>query len=606
MAGERIFENHVIRRRIDVPAIWDFALGPREVYPVPLDTPHGPEDISGGSAPPPFRGDEATELPSGYPHKMPVPGVWETSETGRFHRGRAYYRTAFMLDEAARVRLYFGGVSHTAWVYVDGEYADSHYNAFTAFEIVTGVLDAGEHVVEMEVSNGFSPESTLHTPQDYFTYGGINRPVVIETLPDIYIDRVEVETIELLETKARLRVAVELANAGKESGSVPLGADIPEAGIHVDFGETAVEPGGKTRVEREVTVPEPRRWGMFSGELYTIDVTTGEDDLIDRFGIRTVRVSGTDILLNGEAVRLWGFNRHEDHPEFGCALPLPAQYEDMRILLESGANFLRTSHYPNDPRTLDICDELGILVWEESHQRGLRIAGETWQPSMATMGLPKFMPQAVQCHREMLAQHYNHPSIIIWAHLNECAEAEEPGVSMFRELYDELKKDPSRPCTHASCYPWNGRALEFGDILSINAYLGWYGDSYENWTRYIDRLLPYQEKNLGVTPRPFIMSEFGAGAIRGFRAEHRPKWSEEYQADLLDRTLEQLVAHPRVNGMAIWQFCDVRVDDYVAIRRPRTMNNKGVVDENRRLKLAFDVVKKHYSALKKAYLESRP
>jgi len=601
----RIFRTHETRKRLYVPSAWDFALGPSEKYPVPLDVPGGPIDISGGQKPPPFKGDEPTALPREYPHKMAVPGVWEVTEIGRFHRGRAYYRTEFQLEKRSRVRLYFGGVSHTAWVYLDGKLLARHYNAFTAFDAVSEPLDPGTHTVELEVSNGYSPESTLHVPQDYFNYGGIVRPVVFELVPEVHIDRVEAQTLELRDDAALVKLAVILKNCGETRASTPVEAVIPEAALRVDMGAASVPAGGESRVEREIRLPEPRIWRMFDGRMYTVRVSTPDDDLIERFGVRTVAVRGTEILLNGEPIRLWGFNRHEDHPQFGCALPLEVQQQDIRILLESGANFLRTSHYPNDPRTLDMCDELGILVWEESHQRGLRFFDGEYRPNMGSMGRPNFLPQAIDCHREMLAQHYNHPSIIIWGHMNECEEDNERGEAVFRKLYEELRRDGSRPVTHASCYPWKGRALKLGDILSINAYLGWYQSDYEHWSRWIDALLPYGEEKLGVTARPFIMSEFGGGAIPGYSSAHLAKWSEEYQAALLDSSIRQFIAHPRVNGMAIWQFCDVRVDDFVAMGRPRTMNNKGVVDEYRRPKLSFAVVKEHYTGLKQEYLARR-
>ena len=84
---------------------------------------------------------------------------------------------------------------------------------------------------------------------------------------------------------------------------------------------------------------------------------------------RQIEVKGKKLLLNGNSLRLRGFNRHEDHPQFGNALPLEAVANDLERFREMGCNFLRTSHYPNDMRMLDLCDEMGICVWEESHAR---------------------------------------------------------------------------------------------------------------------------------------------------------------------------------------------------------------------------------------------
>ena len=89
-------------------------------------------------------------------------------------------------------------------------------------------------------------------------------------------------------------------------------------------------------------------------------------------GIRTVRTEGRRILINGRPVLIKGFCRHEDHPQFGCALPYEAMDYDLNVMLHLGANSVRTSHYPNDEIFLDLCDEKGILVWEENHAGACR------------------------------------------------------------------------------------------------------------------------------------------------------------------------------------------------------------------------------------------
>ena len=142
------------------------------------------------------------------------------------------------------------------------------------------------------------------------------------------------------------------------------------------------------------------------------------DDLIDRFGFREVTVCGKDILLNGEKLKIRGVCRHEDHSQFGCALPYEAMAADLEQIKDLGANSVRTSHYPNDERFLDLCDEQGILIWEENHARGL---------SEEDMRNKNFEWQAEQVIREMIQAHYNHPCIYIWGILNECASDSEYG-----------------------------------------------------------------------------------------------------------------------------------------------------------------------------------
>ena len=136
-----------------------------------------------------------------------------------------------------------------------------------------------------------------------------------------------------------------------------------------------------------------------------------------------------------------GFNRHEEYGAFGCAVPLQAMAQDILMMKDMVCNCVRTCHYPNDPRFLDLCDEMGLLVWEEAHARGLQ---------EEQMRNPNFMPQTRQCVLEMVAQHRYHPSIFIWGCLNDCADNCDYGADCYREVYALLHDlDASRPMTAA-------------------------------------------------------------------------------------------------------------------------------------------------------------
>ena len=125
---------------------------------------------------------------------------------------------------------------------------------------------------------------------------------------------------------------------------------------------------------------------------------------------------------------------------------------------------IRDSHYPNDELFLDMCDERGIMVWEENHARGLGIDG---------MNNPNFDQQCENCIREMIGNHYNHPSIIIWGILNECASHTEEGREKYKKQYEQIQSmDKSRPTTSATCQHFKDICLDLPDIVSFNQYPG--------------------------------------------------------------------------------------------------------------------------------------
>lgn len=332
-----------------------------------------------------------------------------------------------------------------------------------------------------------------------------------------------------------------------------------------------------------------RAWSPAEPALYTADarLMKGEiafDDLIDRFGFREVAVEGQKILLNGEPVRIRGVCRHEDHPQFGCALPFSAMAADLAIIRDLGANSVRTAHYPNDERFLDLCDEQGILVWEENHARGL---------SLEQMQNPNFERQAEQVTREMVEQHCNHPSVYIWGILNECASDSPFGKECYKKQFALIRSlDESRPRSFASCKFKTDICFGLPEVVSYNIYPQWYHETPA--AEYLADLYGWVQTQTEGAGKPFMITEIGAGGIYGFRSAYGTKWSEENQAKTLREQLDAVLSFPDCVGVYIWQFCDIRVSEEWWGGRPRTMNNKGVTDEYRRPKLCYQAVKEIY------------
>ncbi|MBE5962058.1 MAG: hypothetical protein E7256_11885 [Lachnospiraceae bacterium] len=522
--------------------------------------------------------------------KVLVPSCWENYPDTITYRGKGCYKRSF--EASGNIRLEFKGVGHTAEVYLDGEKIATHYNAYTPFSVVVKDLVAGEHSLKVYVDNSFGPQSALHVPNDYQSYGGITRPVVLEELDKAYISKMHFTPVYKEEKwYGTIEAAVRNLSEKEFHGKIRFrleGREIASAFVDVKRNETVI-----VKIEA-AECPDVSEWSPESPVLRILEALleesdgTAVDDLIDRIGFREVRIEGRDILLNGRKIRIKGFCRHEEHPQFGCALPFSAMMQDILLMKDMGANSVRTSHYPNDELFLDLCDELGILVWEENHARGL---------SEEQMRNPNFEKQCEDCIYEMIEAHYNHPSIYIWGILNECASHTEYGKQCYEKQYALIKKlDASRPRSSASCQFKTDICFGIPEVVSYNIYPLWYHDTPVD--EYLADLYDWVQDKTGGAGKPFLITEVGAGAIYGYRTPAKVKWSEEYQADAIEKQLTAIFAKEECSGVYIWQFCDGRVCDSWFGGRPKTMNNKGIVDEYRRPKLAYDVVKRIYQSQK--------
>lgn len=512
-----------------------------------------------------------------------VPGCWETLPGLENYRGTALYERRF--SASGNVRICFEGVGHTASVFIDGQSAAYHYNAYTPFAVLLRRLPAGDHTLTVEADNRYSPDSALHIPNDYESYGGISRPVTLEWLPDVYLESVHL-TPSFQNDGWHLNIQAKVQNIGDEPHTVSVSSQVN--GQCISLGMVELEAGESAVLEAEEQIDGVESYEPESPTLYTVNTLLtcdGEeapcDDLIERTGFREVKVKDGQILWNGKPIRIKGVNRHEAHPQFGSALPLEAMAYDLQLIQDVGANAVRTSHYPNDQRFLDLCDEMGIFVWEESHARGL---------SEEQMRNPNFQPQSLDGIHEMVDAHYNHPSIFIWGILNECASETTFGRECYEEQFRLLRLlDNSRPVSFASCKSDKDLCLDLVDVVSYNIYPEWYHNTPAG--EYLDWLYQWVQDDSWGKGKPFLITEVGAGAIYGFRSPAKPKWSEERQAVILKEQLRAILNREEITGVFLWQFCDIRVSEEWFRSRPRSCNNKGITDEYRRPKLAYETVR---------------
>lgn len=551
----RTFENHVVRKGMELSGrLWNLTL-----------------------------------LEKGYDNrklKAMVPGCIETIPGLGNYRGWVSYETSF--EAEGNIRLEFKGVSHYARVFVDEIEVAEHYGSYTPFDICIKDLVKGSHSLKILVDNEFREEYALDMPNDYMSYGGISRGVVLENVKNIFIKYAHFTPISEQDGVWSGKVELVCENLSRSECKGMLKIKI--ANQEVCCEEYNFVYGENKICINNLKISDVSVWSIETPILYTMDVALLEnqviiDDLIERIGFRTVDIVGKKVLINGKPIRVKGFCRHEDHPQYGCALPIEAISYDLQLIKDMGGNSVRTSHYPNDELFLDLCDEMGILVWEENHARGI---------SSEKMENPYFESQCEQVIREMITSHYNHPSIYIWGILNECGSETEYGRSCYKAQYELMRSlDSSRPVSSASCRFYTDICQDLPDVCSWNIYPYWYEPT--SATQKALDLQVWTENN-GGKGKPFLITEIGAGGIYGFRDSAHDIWSEDLQAEILRKQLMEIFAVKDCMGLYIWQFCDVRVSRIEwGMIRPKSRNNKGMVDEYRRPKMVYSVIKEIFS-----------
>ena len=506
-----------------------------------------------------------------------VPGCFDVLPELAGARGTAAYRRVLPTgrDTAGARLLRFDGLGIWARVYLNDQAIHTQRKPYSPFEIELPADARGDLTVL--VDNRFSAtRSPLQENYfDFYAYGGIFRPVTITDVPAKYIRRIEVVTQSVDPPSVSVRVIpsepIRSTLGITVNGTVRLSEekiDVPEAGT-----------------EYTLDLPGLDLWSPDDPVLHEIEVRLGEDTYRTRVGLRTFAVTDGSFMLNGSRIRLQGWNRHDGHPQVGPALPITMMEQDIRLMRAAGANFVRGSHYPQDERFLDLCDEHGMLVWEESIG---------WQQDARHFANDDYQQLIREQQREMIQAHINHPAIIMWGFQNELHSENEAARPVIEALARVTREsDPTRPVTFATCRFPHDQCLDLVDIISINLYPGWYANDQEEYrplheiaTRIAEVQAALQEQ--GQAGKPLILSEIGAGAIYGWRDPHRGHWSEEYQEEYLTEVCRQFIDRDEIDGLALWQFCDCRTyGSGRALTRPRGFNNKGIVDEYRRPKAAY-------------------
>ena len=542
--------------------------------------------------------------------KMIVPGAWDAMSHYYNKRGTGCYRRKFDVGgDRTSARLVVDGMGLRARFWLDGRDLGLVKLPWSRFEIELGPLKGGEHEIVAAVDSIADDGRTklFHDYYDFYPFGGFHHGVRIEsTWKSAEFKRVVVRTRDYRTGEVELQVE-----------PVP-GLETPMEGLlFVAFDNGKAQPleykDGRVRTR----VPNFRLWTPETPNLHTVTVMSTVRDENDRvtavleasarFGIRQVGTARKRITLNGRPIYLKGVNRHEAHYEFGCTTPRQLMYEDVRNVKDLGGNFIRGSHYAQCEEFLDLCDELGVLVWEESLGWGNR-------PDQ--LRDPEFCDLQIEETRLMVRNSINHPSVIISAFLNEPASDVPECRELVDRLVDAVRAEDSG---HLISFGCNYTATDIShvktDIIAYNSYPGWYGylpvdGGHEEMRENIRRChadVVKRFRDLYKDERPILVTETGVKADYGARDPRgKAQYTEDFQEEYERLMLEEIFAQKEIAGVAIWQFTDAKTYTRTPGLRDRSygVNTGGLYDLYRRPKLVVETVREMYGA-KPAYEETK-
>jgi beta-galactosidase len=547
----------------------------------------------------------------------------------KYYQGPAWYRTRLAVRNPypeGRTLLHFEGVGQKAAVYVHTEEVAGHVGGYDEFTV--DITDAADRLkvhplyggglvpIAVEADNSRDLQTIPSDISDFNLYGGLYRNVHLMYVPQISLERVHVDVSCSSGEEAAVQVKARLYNPKQSAARVRLTIQIRDpSGAEVSRHTVECEPWEGMRELASISIKQPSLWDPDHPALYECTVLLesihGTTERTERFGIRYFEfIKKGPFTLNGRRLLLNGTQRHEDHAGVGAAMTEEMVRTEMRLIKEMGANFVRLGHYQQSKLALELCDELGLLVWEEI----------PW--CRGGLGDENYRGQCRDMLEAMIDQHYNHPSVILWGLGNENDwegdfdgfDQEEIRVFM-KELHELAhEQDPRRVTAIRRCE----FCKDIVDVYSPSIWAGWYRGIYTEYETY-------SRSEFEKTDRFFHM-EWGADNMAGrhvekpytgFRdiasgggAEERdgdflmsggePRvsvlgdWSETYFCDLIDWHLKSQERMEWLTGTAQWVFKDfstpVRPENPVPY-----VNQKGVVERDFTKKDAFYVFQSYWS-----------
>jgi hypothetical protein len=504
---------------------------------------------------------------SGYWTKIAVPSQWEQQGFGSYNYGRDYktygknfrfadekglYKYAFNVPAAwknKKIFIVFQGSMTDTEVKINGKSAGKmHQGAFYRFKYdITDKLNFGaKNLLEANVSKMSADVSVNNAERlaDYWVFGGIFRPVYLETVPKEYIDYVAIDA------KADGSFAMQAFVKGL-TGAKTIVADIIDTKGKV-VGSVSSKTNAKDSViELRTKINNALQWTAETPNLYKVVVSLKNNastiyQTSEKFGFRTIEVrKGDGIYLNGVQIKMKGVNRHVWWPETARCVNPEIDLMDVQLIKEMNMNAVRCSHYPPDVSFLNYCDSLGLYVLDE-------LAG--WQKFYSTSaGRPLV--------KEMVTRDLNHPSIIFWDNGNEGGTNKELDADF--DQWDFSK----RTVIHPHHRPGN----------AVNGIDGNHYEDYYSTTKILNDSLIYM-------PTEFLHSQDDGGAGSGMSDFWELHWNAK-----------------KSGGGFIWALVDegiVRTDHNNVIDANGLNANDGIVGPHREKEGSFFALREIFSPIK--------
>ncbi len=515
-----------------------------------------------------------------------------------YYQGKGFYRRTLVLPEIVAERRYYmkiDAASKAANIRVNGKEVGSHVGGYTACIVDITEYIRKENLIEITVDNGRKDITPISA--DFTFWGGIYRDVWLISTPKQHFnmsnmgsDGIFISTPVVNEKRGVLKVKCEVTNDSHESSILEVRSAIysPQGKLLQTIKQKQKLKSGETYIFENTSgaIESPDLWSPETPSLYLVKTTLVDpksgkllDEKNHKVGFRWFTFDGSKgFFLNGKSYKLRGLNRHQDQAPAGVALDDEAHRRDIFLMKELGCNFIRISHFPQDDAILEMCDELGLLAWEEIPI--INIVPNT----------PGYDDNCEYNLREMIRQHYNHSSVITWGYMNEILltapsigkpewlACKERTVNLAQRLEAVLKEeDPGRASVMAFNMTnlYNEIGLNLVDVVGWNLYHGWYVDKLKDFNAWCE------DQHRRYPDQPMIISEWGAGSDKRLHSTQGRTFdfSIEYQQTYIEHYLPFIENTEWISGCAYWNFIDFNV----AARQesmPR-VNNKGLAYNNR-------------------------